>query len=307
MKFSIIVPVYKVEQYLERCVQSLLHQTYHDIEIILVDDGSPDRCPQMCDDYARIDARVKVVHKVNRGLSDARNVGIRVASGDYLIFVDSDDYIELNACEQLALFTDTEYDVIIADAFVEGGSLNLTHIETKDAMTGEEYLKRAYQSECAPMAAWLNVIRRTFLMKNELFFKEGILHEDEEFTPRLLLKAHHVICSNVHFYHYVIRDDSITTKSNKKKNAEDLYNTCIELQTLYKTIQDRELRNYLLNSLVDKYLSLFNAGRIYQYGRKHYHKQFMLANAKFPRTLCKVALYYISPKLYCWVNKRVKR
>ena len=307
MKFSIIVPVYKVEQYLERCVQSLLHQTYHDIEIILVDDGSPDCCPQMCDDYATIDARVKVVHKVNRGLSDARNVGIRVASGDYLIFVDSDDYIELNACEQLALFTDTEYDVIIADAFVEGGSLNLTHIETKDVMTGEEYLKRAYQSECAPMAAWLNVIRRTFLMKNELFFKEGILHEDEEFTPRLLLKAHHVICSNVHFYHYVIRDDSITTKSNKKKNAEDLYNTCIELQTLYKTIQDRELRNYLLNSLVDKYLSLFNAGRIYQYGRKHYHKQFMLTNAKFPRTLCKVALYYISPKLYCWVNRRVKR
>ena len=90
---SIVVPIYKVEKYLSRCVQSLLNQTLKDIEIILVDDGSPDKCPEMCEDYLKADKRVKVVHKVNGGLSSARNAGIDVATGKYIGFVDSDDSI----------------------------------------------------------------------------------------------------------------------------------------------------------------------------------------------------------------------
>ena len=100
-KISIIVPVYKVEQYLERCVRSLINQTYKNVEIILVDDGSPDQCPQMCDNYASDDLRIKVIHKKNGGLSDARNAGLRIATGEYVMYVDSDDYIEKNACEKL--------------------------------------------------------------------------------------------------------------------------------------------------------------------------------------------------------------
>ena len=91
---SVIVPVYKVEQYLDECVQSIRKQTYTNLEIILVDDGSPDRCPEMCDDYAKQDSRIKVIHKNNGGLSSARNAGLEVMSGDYFGFVDSDDYIE---------------------------------------------------------------------------------------------------------------------------------------------------------------------------------------------------------------------
>ena len=100
-KISVIVPVYKVEKYLKRCVESIVQQTYQNIEIILVDDGSPDRCPEMCDEYARRDARIKVIHKSNGGLSDARNVGLRIATGEFILYVDSDDYIELDACERL--------------------------------------------------------------------------------------------------------------------------------------------------------------------------------------------------------------
>ena len=92
MKISFIIPIYKVEQYLEQCVNSVLNQTYKDIEVILVDDGSPDNCPKMCDEFATIDNRIKVVHKPNGGLSDARNAGLKVAIGDYVIFMDSDDF-----------------------------------------------------------------------------------------------------------------------------------------------------------------------------------------------------------------------
>ena len=100
-KVSIIVPVYNVEKYLDRCMESLLNQTLKDIEIILVDDGSPDNCPQMCDDYAKKDSRVKVVHKANAGLGYARNSGLDVATGEYVAFVDSDDYVELDMYEQM--------------------------------------------------------------------------------------------------------------------------------------------------------------------------------------------------------------
>ena len=90
---SVIVPIYNVEKYLARCVDSIVNQTYKNLEIILVDDGSPDLCPQMCDDYAEKDSRIKVVHKKNGGLSDARNAGMAVSTGEYISFIDSDDYV----------------------------------------------------------------------------------------------------------------------------------------------------------------------------------------------------------------------
>ena len=98
---SVIVPVYKVEQYLNRCVSSIIKQSHTNLEIILVDDGSPDRCPQLCDEWALQDSRIKVVHKENGGLSDARNVGLKKASGNYICFVDSDDYVSTKFVETL--------------------------------------------------------------------------------------------------------------------------------------------------------------------------------------------------------------
>ena len=98
---SVIVPVYKVEQYLDKCVESIVNQTYRNLEIILVDDGSPDNCPAMCDGWAKRDYRIKVIHKANGGLSDARNAGIEVAQGEYICFVDSDDYLESNYLKEL--------------------------------------------------------------------------------------------------------------------------------------------------------------------------------------------------------------
>ena len=112
-KVSIIVPVYGVELYLDRCLQSLLRQTLKDIEIILVDDGSPDRCPQMCDVYALKDCRIKVIHKNNSGLGEARNSGLEIATGEYIAFVDSDDYVENNMYECLYdIATNEKCDIV---------------------------------------------------------------------------------------------------------------------------------------------------------------------------------------------------
>ena len=100
-KISVVIPVYKVEKYLRECVDSVRNQTYENLEIILVDDGSPDNCGKMCEELAKEDKRIKVIHKVNGGLSDARNVGIDIATGKFIMFVDSDDMMELTACEKL--------------------------------------------------------------------------------------------------------------------------------------------------------------------------------------------------------------
>ena len=98
---SVIVPIYKVQDYLKECIESIINQTYSDIEVILVDDGSPDRCPQMCDEWAKRDSRIRVVHKKNGGLSSARNAGLDVAKGEYISFVDSDDFVEETMLEEL--------------------------------------------------------------------------------------------------------------------------------------------------------------------------------------------------------------
>ena len=112
-KVSIIVPIYNVERYLDRCMDSLLHQTLEDIELILVDDGSPDQCPQMCEKYAELDSRVKVVHKKNAGLGLARNSGLGIATGEYVAFIDSDDFVDLDMYG--TLYAETEkypYDAV---------------------------------------------------------------------------------------------------------------------------------------------------------------------------------------------------
>lgn len=304
--FSIIVPIYNVEKYLRKCVETLINQTYKNIEIILVDDESPDACPEICDEFAKMDERIVVIHKKNGGLSDARNAGISAARGKYLLFVDSDDYIDENTCEKFSKYTDMRCQVIMGEAIVEGGEKSLSHINCSEVMSGNQYLMEAYTEKKVPMVAWLNIIERDFLLEKKLFFKKGILHEDEEFTPRLILNSDRIVITSIPFYHYVIRDNSIMTQKNKEKNARDFYQTCLELEKYYGCVSNRKLKNYLLDDLVKKYLNLYMTGRLYQYGKQYNHKKFMIKNAKETRTLFKVFLYVISPRCYCYVNRKVK-
>lgn len=219
---SIVVPVYKVEKYLERCVDSLIKQTYKNYEIILVDDGSPDNCPQMCDEYAKKYNRINVVHKENGGLSDARNAGVKEAKGEYILFVDSDDWIEESTCEMFAKFVEVrKVDIVAGNAKkIDGEKKTLMSRDEElnnKVVPGKEFLKHQLKSNKMYMAAWLNLYSREFLINNNLEFVKGRLHEDEEFTPRCFLKAQKVIGSNLVFYNYFIREDSITTKKSRKQ------------------------------------------------------------------------------------------
>ena len=307
MLYSFVVPIYNVKKYLKRCIESIINQTYNKIEILLIDDGSTDNSLEICYSYAKIDSRIRVFHKENGGLSDTRNYGINEAKGDYIIFVDSDDFIEKDTCEKMLKYCNGYNEIII------GNAKDFNKLEKKienyycnETLTGEEFLLKGYENSKISMAAWLYIYKRTFLVKNMLKFKCGIYHEDEEFTPRALLKAKKVCTTEVFFYNYDIRENSITMKNDKRKNAEDLYNTFCELEVIYNNISNRKLRKYLLNSISDKYLSLYQSGRLYKYGEKYIHRRFVLNHAKLKKTKVKAFLYCVSPRLYYFINLMAK-
>ena len=304
--FSIIVPVYKVEKYLDRCVISAQNQTYDNIEIILVDDGSPDNCPAMCDEYAKADSRIKVIHKENGGLSDARNAGIASANGEYIILLDSDDCVETDACEKFAAFAKSSPDIMVGAAFVEGADFALDNSTDFTSGTGLEYLKTVLYADRVQMAAVLYVLRRAFLSENGLRFKKGILHEDEEFTPRALLAAKSVVNTSICFYRYVIRADSITTKQDKRKNIDDIYNTGVELIEKFSEVGDGKFRRFFRDRLVRAYLHKYTESNAYTYGREYVHRGFVLKNACRPKTKIHACIFAVSPKLYCKMISKLR-
>ena len=249
---SIVVPVYKVEEYLGKCVESLINQTYKKIEIILVDDGSPDNCPKICDDYGLSNKRIRVIHKKNGGLSDARNAGLKEAKGDYVLFVDSDDYIDLDTCQRfinIIALNSCKPDVVVGNArrIENDRIIEMAHkFDSKGAIvTGEEYLKKELMSNSMYMAAWLNLYNREFLISNGLFFKFGLIHEDEQFTPRVFLKADSVIGTNITFYNYLIREGSITKSKDYSRNALHMLDICVDLGEIYEKIEEDHLKKLL--------------------------------------------------------------
>lgn len=308
-KVSIVVPIYNVEKDLNRCVDSLINQTLKDIEIVLVDDGSPDVCPEMCDEYANQDSRVKVIHKKNGGLSDARNVGLIEASGEFVLFVDSDDYIRHNACEILySNAAKDNLDVVVGDAIrIENHTeTTMSHAEVSldKIMKGTEFLKEQLEYYGMHMVAWLNLYRKEMLINNELFFKKGTYHEDEQWTPRVFLKANKVKYANLTFYYYIIRNNSITKKKDKSKNGIDLINTCYELEKIYRKIEDRELIELLNNYLVMLFLNAIHIGNLYDKEYSNlYSKRFLVGKPKSIKNRIKVLLFIFNKRLYCYMNE----
>ena len=192
VKVSIIVPVYNVENELDRCVASLINQTYQNIEILLVDDGSPGACPKMCDEYAKKDKRIIVIHKPNGGLSSARNTGLKRASGKYVLFVDSDDYISLNTCEEIeaVLSYNNEVDIIVLGRYRFADEVYMQDPISKGKTcfeTGESYLLHCVKNECFTASSCNKVFNRSFLEKNELRFDTGVLYEDLLFVFKALI------------------------------------------------------------------------------------------------------------------------
>lgn len=258
-KISIIVPVYNVEHELSRCVDSILNQSYTNIEVILVDDGSTDRCPSICDAFVMKDRRVRVIHKPNGGLSSARNAGLREASGEWILYVDSDDYILNDSCERLiAVGAKYDCDIVSADAIREfnGGREYMVHGSLAD---GECYPSRDFiiktVKPCEWYApAWLNLYKRSFLIENNLFFVEGLLHEDMEMQPRVFLAAKTVAYCAYPFYRYVDRASSIMNASKVDERVTAMEWIYSNWKSKFEAIEDGELARALNGHLAKCYL-----------------------------------------------------
>ncbi|GHT96107.1 hypothetical protein FACS1894141_5880 [Spirochaetia bacterium] len=236
---SIIVPIYNVEKYLRCCLDSVLAQTFTDYECILVDDGSPDNCPAICDEYAVKDKRFKVTHKENGGLSDARNAGIQTAVGEYIVLLDSDDFLaDREALADLAAtICNIRSSVIFnsnADIVETGSRVRIDSVEKNiEQLTPRQFYKKVMSNKNNLMAGWLFSVRKDFLIRNQLFFKKGILHEDDLWMPKIICHADMIAINHGPFYAYRKgRKDSITS-SVTVKNLTD------------KIVILRELREFI--------------------------------------------------------------
>ena len=219
-KISIIIPIYNVEAYLDKCISSILHQTYKNLEIILVDDGSPDSCGTICDKYAKIDNRINVIHKKNGGLSDARNAGLKIATGEWITFVDSDDWLESNSLEHMiSLANKYHADLIIGGTKKIKGNNCIMQIYT---ISEEQTIMNTEQAICDffinRWASWARLYKSN-IHKN-VFFPVGEINEDEAIVLTILEKCTKIIRTSKIVYNYRFRPESITTTSFHPKKLD---------------------------------------------------------------------------------------
>lgn len=263
IRFSVIVPAYKVEQYLSKCIESIIRQTYLNLEIILVNDGSPDGCLQIMEYYAAKDKRIRVISQTNMGLSEARNAGLKIATGDYVAFVDSDDWIEKEMFEVLAAHLDSEpsdYTCFrlqfdnekTGTCFVYGKPYSIMKLEES-----ENILKDTLNLTHIPTSAWSKVYNRTFLEKHVLRFEKGIVNEDTLFSIQAACYARKVTFVNKVLYHTTEREGSIS-RSSQERLFLDMHKAflkakeCLVETGYFDSFQNRYEARYLRSILYNQ-------------------------------------------------------
>ena len=243
---SVIVPVYGVEKYINKCLESIINQTYRNLEIILVDDGTKDKSGEICEDYAKKDSRIKVYHKENGGLSDARNYGIEHSKGEYLTFIDSDDYVDTDYIEFLYELIKKGYKLALCSLHVvytsNGGIWNKGNGE-ESIITGKQCIEMMCYHEEIETAAYAKLIHRD-LFQNVRFPKEKIF-EDIGTSYLLFDQCDKIICGFIPKYYYVIRENSIVTSSFNEKKLDfiEMTNQMSDyVNAKYPDLEDATLR-----------------------------------------------------------------
>lgn len=230
---SIVVPIFNMEKYLKKCIESIINQTYTNLEIILVNDGSTDKSANICDEYKKIDKRIKVIHKENGGLSDARNNGIKIAKGKYIGFVDSDDWIDLNMYENMYNeMINSNADIVICGRVIEYGDGKSTKWYNKGRleMNNIEALISLNSFCCFDMAAW-DKLYKTKLF-DDIAYPYGKKCEDSYTTYKLFDKCKKIIYLPECYYHYYQREGSIS--NNTKVNMDYIYGSYEQLKYIEK-------------------------------------------------------------------------
>lgn len=312
---SIIVPIYKVEEYLEKCIESILAQSITNFELILIDDGSPDECGKICDFYESKDNRIKVVHKQNEGLSAARNSGLNIAEGDYVGFVDSDDWIHKEMYEiLLTLLIDNNADIAQCEfirTFDEEESVDNSQRNTIETFDNNESLKNIYNKK-----AISTVVSWNKLYKRELFeyirFPKGKIHEDEFTTHKLLYKSKKLVYTNKVLYFYRQTPNSIMNSKFNKKRL-DILDAMQERLEFAELIQNEIFINETLQKYMFRLVSFYYKCKkeipeekdiikdIKKRSDLLFFKYYINSKSKI-RSKIKYGIFYLFPNLYIHID-----
>ncbi len=257
-KISVIVPVYNVENYIDKCVESIVNQTYANLEIILIDDGSTDSSGRKCDEWAKKDNRIIVIHKENGGLSDARNAGLKVATGDYIGFVDSDDWIADEMYDKLlSTLKDVNCEIALCE-FLETETENVEKDKTekKFEFTGRNLLRHMFEGKLNPYvtySVWKCLYKKEAI--KGLSFPKGRVYEDVLFTTEAFWRQDRIVVLKEKLYYYRVRVESITKRRLNHKQVEDILAYCDGLLSFYKENASKEEIGYLREAILWTILS----------------------------------------------------
>ncbi len=315
---SVIIPIYNVEKYLDKCVESVVSQTYKNLEVILVDDGSPDNCPAMCDEWAKKDSRIKVLHKQNGGLSSSRNAGLSVATGDYIGFVDSDDYIAQDMYEKLLQLCKGP-NVLANSHFArvtEEGSLSLPNTPHKSGgeITAEEYLEELLL-HIGDVSVCTKLFHKDII--GSARFDENKLNEDLLFILEIVSKIDKVVFSDKIGYYYLSRRGS--TSSGYGKAVEDMAPNSVWAREIvlknYPSLKPQADRFALFQNMA--YLLMVpktlrrkdnkNYTAAIKYIRGHFFKEGLTNKFLTKKNKIILLLQYISPEISASLFQRKQR
>lgn len=307
-KITVIIPVYKVEKYLDKCVESVVSQTYKNLEIILVDDGSPDKCPTICDEWAKKDSRIKVIHKQNGGLSDARNVGIEQSSGDYIMFLDSDDYLDKTICEKLLnlnLKNATDFAFAFPKLIYENKEEPKVEVEKEiktDVVKGFDVVKSLLNPVSPYMVtAWAK------LYKKEIFkrvrFELNRLHEDEFILHKIFEQSKSFAYTTEELYYYLQREGTIT-KTRKDKSYIDTFDAFTDRLNYLKNFPELEQESvkWAIKKIRYTYLNM-NKKVVSKEVQKKYLDAYKRYYKKLNKKTLKDIAFYICPNLCRLISK----
>ena len=272
---SIIIPVYKVEECLDRCVRSIVAQTYNKLEIILVDDGSPDRCPQICDEWAKVDERIKVIHKENGGLSDARNAGLDIMKGQYVVFVDSDDYIHPQFVE-LMYYVAQKYNVSLVDCRYARATLSEEIRKTETFDMDQVIAKKIvdFSPYVIEIQAWGKIYKREIF--DHIRYPKGRIHEDAWIWWKIMYQARKVAVISEQLYYYTVNPTGIV-HTNKTMKKMDLFDGLYDQYLYFRERSEEKIANkimrYMLNVFPGVYMDIgqskfFDKKQFFSYYKK---------------------------------------
>jgi len=310
--FTVIVPAYNIGKHINRCLESIQAISLYNLEIIIVDDGSTDGTALVCEQISRGDRRMEVVRQSNAGLSVARNAGLARAHGEYVAFVDGDDYI---SPESLIAAIDRAYDedadVVVGGAFVVDQA-GLTHtrralVEPGSQMfTGAEYLEAALAQNRMSMCVPYSIYRRALLVEHGIEFEPGLYHEDELWSPQVFLAAERVVCTSP-FYFHLKREDSIMTGGNHGKRSQDLQRVVELLASQVDALPESKLKRVLNDNLVSLFLNAVYLGGIPKKRTNWSLRPVALhRRAMTMRNKLRAYLYLANPRVYVITNSATK-